>query len=72
MARDFLYIEEVARECRTGVSSVRAWISSGRLRSIRPGRRLLVAQHDLDAFLASTAQQPRQTAHEHSDEEPRP
>jgi excisionase family DNA binding protein len=54
MARSYLYLEEVARECRTSVSSARAWISSGRLRATRPGRRLLVSREDFEKFLESS------------------
>jgi excisionase family DNA binding protein len=49
--REFLLLEEVARECRASVSSVRYWIASGRLHSIRPGRRRLVSREALDRFL---------------------
>jgi excisionase family DNA binding protein len=60
MARTFLYLEEVARECRTSLSSVRVWISSGRLRATRPGRRLLVSREDLEVFLDSAVRAPSQ------------
>jgi excisionase family DNA binding protein len=50
--REYLLLDEVARECRAPVASVRYWIASGRLRSIRPGRRRLVSRDDLDRFLA--------------------
>jgi len=59
MTRTFLYLDEVARECRTSVSTVRHWIAVGRLRSIRPGRRLLVTREDLDAFLDASTRKPR-------------
>jgi excisionase family DNA binding protein len=62
MARTFLYLDEVARECRTSVSTVRHWISVGRLRSIRPGRRLLITREDLDSFLDASTRKPRATA----------
>ena len=51
--REYLLLDEVARECRAPVASVRYWIASGRLRSIRPGRRRLVSRDELDRFLAS-------------------
>lgn len=47
----FLVLTEVAQECRAPLASVRRWISSGRLPSIRPGRRRLVRREDLDRFL---------------------
>lgn len=59
MSRNFLYLEEVARECRTSLSSVRAWVASGRLRATRPGRRLLVAREDLDTLLNSSVRSPK-------------
>lgn len=51
MARTFLYLDEVAQECRASISTVRHWIAVGRLRSVRPGRRLLVNREDLDSFI---------------------
>ena len=52
-AREFLLLEEVARECRAPLASVRHWIATGRLPSIRPGRRRLVSRADLDQFLTA-------------------
>jgi excisionase family DNA binding protein len=60
MTRRFLYLEEVAHECRTSLSSVRLWVSSGRLRATRPGRRVLVAREDLDLFLNAAVRSPKQ------------
>jgi excisionase family DNA binding protein len=51
--REFLLLDEVARECRTSVASVRYWIANGRLRSFRPGRRRLVSREDLERFIAT-------------------
>ncbi|MEY4549519.1 MAG: Helix-turn-helix domain [Pseudomonadota bacterium] len=48
---EFLFLEEVARHARVSVDSVRHWIKSGRLRSVRPGKRRLVLRRDLEAFL---------------------
>lgn len=48
---DLLLLEEVARKCRTSLSTVRYWIRTGRLRSVRPGRRRLVHRRELDRFL---------------------
>jgi excisionase family DNA binding protein len=62
MARTFLYLDEVASECRTSVSTVRHWIAVGRLRSVRPGRRLLVTREDLDSFIDASTRIPRATA----------
>lgn len=52
-AGEFLLLDEIARMCRAPVSTVRYWVSTGRLRSIRPGRRRLVRRVDLDRFLTS-------------------
>jgi excisionase family DNA binding protein len=46
-----LFIEEVALACRVSVSTVRHWVSRGKLRSFRPGRRRLVWRSDLERFL---------------------
>ncbi len=47
-----LLLEEVAREARVSVSTVRFWIAVRKLPSVRPGRRRLVKRADLDVFLA--------------------
>jgi excisionase family DNA binding protein len=59
MPRNFLYLTEVAVECRTSLSTIRGWIASGRLRATRPGRRLLVAREDLEALLNSCVRSPK-------------
>jgi excisionase family DNA binding protein len=46
-----LLLDEVAREARVSLSTVRFWIGAGKLPSVRPGRRRLVRRSDLDAFL---------------------
>ena len=51
MPNDLLLLEDVARECRTSVNTVRYWISIGRLPSLKPGRRRLVRRADLERFL---------------------
>jgi excisionase family DNA binding protein len=58
MNDQLLLIAEVANELRTSISTVRHWISKGRLRSIRPGRLRLVRRSDLERFLSSDAQMP--------------
>jgi excisionase family DNA binding protein len=52
--REYLLLDEVARECRAPIASVRYWIASGRLRSVRPGRRRLVSREELDRFLGAS------------------
>jgi excisionase family DNA binding protein len=51
MHKPFLLLSEVAEEARTTLSTVRHWIATGKLASVRPGRRRLVRRADLDAFL---------------------
>ena len=48
-------VEEVAAICRVPISTVRHWILIGKLKSIRPGRRRLVRQSDLEEFLKQPA-----------------
>ena len=71
MARTFLYLNEVARECRTSVSTVRHWIAVGRLPSVRPGRRLLVTRDDLDSFIDASARKPRAAERDRATSDPR-
>lgn len=49
---EYLLLEEIAEISRTSVGSVRAWIRTGRLPSVKPGRRRLVRRSDLEGFLA--------------------
>lgn len=49
----FLMLEEVAAYTRAPLSSVRYWITTGRLESVRPGRRRMVTIRALLAFLES-------------------
>jgi excisionase family DNA binding protein len=51
--REFLLLDEVAREYRASVASLRYWIARGRLRSVRPGRRRLVSRENLERFIAT-------------------
>lgn len=52
---DLLLIEEVAEICRAPIGTVRHWLRTHRLPSIRPGRRRLVRRVDLERFLADAA-----------------
>lgn len=52
---ELLWIEEVADACRASVGTVRHWIRTKRLPSLRLGRRRLVRREDLDRFLRSAA-----------------
>jgi excisionase family DNA binding protein len=49
---DYLLLSEVAEIARTSVDSVRSWVRSGRLRSVKPGRRRLIRRDELERFLA--------------------
>lgn len=51
-----LTLEECAEHARTSTSTVRYWIATGKLRSRRPGRRVLVRRADLAAFLELPAE----------------
>lgn len=53
MPSPYLLLEEVAEETRSPVSTVRHWIATKRLASVRPGRRRLVHRADLAAFLGT-------------------
>lgn len=48
---EFVFVEEIAQMCRVPASSVRYWLSTGKLASIRPGKRRLVRRDDLMRFL---------------------
>lgn len=50
---DLLRLEEVAQLARVSISSVRHWIKTGRLPSIRPGRRRMVLRRDFERFLGA-------------------
>ncbi len=56
-----LSLAEVARATHAPVSSVRYWVYSGRLRSVKAGRRRLVAEDDLTRFLGLDAPSDRGT-----------
>jgi excisionase family DNA binding protein len=55
MPSPYMLLTEIAEETRTPLSTVRHWIATGKLPSVRPGRRRLVRRADLDAFLAAPA-----------------
>ncbi len=49
---EFLFVDEIARICRVPKSSVRYWLNTGKLSSLRPGRRRLVRRADFERFLS--------------------
>jgi excisionase family DNA binding protein len=48
----FMLLIEVARDARASISTVRHWLRTKRLPSIRPGRRRLVRRQDFERFMA--------------------
>ena len=54
MANDLLLLSEVAEMTRTPLSCVRFWIRTGKLASLRPGRRVLVRRTVFEQFLADS------------------
>lgn len=48
----YLTLPEASELVRTPVSTLREWISHGRLPAFRPGRRVLVTQGDLVALVS--------------------
>ena len=48
---EYLLLEEIAAIARAPLETVRGWIRSGRLPSVKPGRRRLVRRADLEHFL---------------------
>jgi excisionase family DNA binding protein len=53
-----LLLPEVADHTRTTVGTVRHWIGTGRLASIKPGRRRMVRLRDLESFLGESSDVP--------------
>lgn len=52
-AERMLMIEEVAERCRTNVSTVRHWLRHGKLTKLKPGKRVLVRESEVNALLAA-------------------
>jgi excisionase family DNA binding protein len=47
----YMLIGEVSQEARASPSTVRHWLRTGKLRSVRPGRRRLVERVEFERFL---------------------
>lgn len=62
MAHELLFVDEVARVLRGTVSTGRYWLYTGRLPSLRPGRRRMIRRADLDVFLLSSAPKAARTS----------
>jgi excisionase family DNA binding protein len=58
MPNELLHLAEAAAEARVSISTMRHWLATGRLQSVRPGRRRMVRRVDLDAFLRSDIGRP--------------
>lgn len=54
----YLTLEEAAGVARVSPSTLRSWIRLGRLRAFRPGRRLLLVEAELHAFVQRALRQP--------------
>jgi excisionase family DNA binding protein len=54
MANDLLFLEEVAELTRARMSCVRFWVRTGKLPSLRPGRRVMVRRSALEKFLSNS------------------
>jgi excisionase family DNA binding protein len=55
MSSELLFLEEVAAMARTPLSTVRYWVATGKLGSLRPGRRRFVRRSELERFLAEVS-----------------
>lgn len=52
-----LTVTEAAETARTSPSTIRHWLSVGRLDSVKPGRRRLIRRADLAALLGTSAEE---------------
>lgn len=57
---EYLTAEEIAAELRVDISSVRRWLRSGELASIRIGRQYRVKRSVYEAFLKTREVPPRE------------
>ena len=62
MSGEFIKLPVVAEYFGVPVSTVRQWVRSGRLPSIKPGRHRLVRQQDFDLFCTRNARGAAQEA----------
>jgi excisionase family DNA binding protein len=53
-AKELLTLVEVSEETRAPLSAVRLWVRTGKLASLRPGRRVLVRREVLEKFLTDS------------------
>jgi excisionase family DNA binding protein len=47
----FLTLAEVSQELRVPVSSIRKWIYAGKLKTVKPGKLLMVSRLELERFI---------------------
>ncbi|MEO7032384.1 MAG: helix-turn-helix domain-containing protein [Polyangiaceae bacterium] len=50
-ASELLLLVEAAKQARVSVETMRFWIRTGKLASVRPGRRRMIRRDVLEAFL---------------------
>jgi len=55
----YLLLSEVAERARVSIDTARFWIRTGKLASVRPGRRRLVRRDVLEAFLEGDSSRQR-------------
>ncbi|HEY2406835.1 MAG TPA: helix-turn-helix domain-containing protein [Polyangiaceae bacterium] len=58
--RRYLQLPEAAQIARAPLKSIRRWIADGRLAHFRPGRRVLVREDDLLAYIEGKPQPSRE------------
>ncbi len=56
--REFLLLEDCAREYPVALGTLRDWRARGLIRTYKPGRRVLVRRSEFEAFLAKHAEGP--------------
>lgn len=57
IADDLMFAEEVARRCRVAPRTVRSWVATGRIRSIKVGRRHLIPRGDVAMLFTNGSKQ---------------
>jgi excisionase family DNA binding protein len=55
MSEEWLTVEDIAKELRVPLDTVRFWIRSKKLKAFRPGKEYRVRRHDLDKFIQESS-----------------
>lgn len=55
MPEEWLTVEEIAKELRVPLDTVRFWIRSKKLKAFRPGKEYRVRRSDLDKFIQESS-----------------